>query len=293
MTSSTLKHLRFPFSLFLLPIYLAALASAESIDALRALEAFLIIHLLLYPASNGFNSWYDRDTGPIGGLERPPPVEKSLLVVSLLLDLLALVAGLWLLGPLFALGLLGYGTASKLYSWDRTRLKARPVTGWLMTGLGQGGLTFVLVLLAVDPRGLGAIDAGALYRSLAVALLLLGIFPLTQIYQHEEDAARGDLTISRLVGVRGTFLLSGLCLGLGILGLGYVVFTQSGRLWALVFIAFQTPAIVFFAIWFLKVLRDETAADFRAAMGMNLFASGLLNAFYLSYLALERLGRFA
>jgi 1,4-dihydroxy-2-naphthoate octaprenyltransferase len=37
------------------------------------------------------------------------------------------------------------------------------------------------------------------------ALFFAGSYPLTQIYQHEEDARRGDLTLSRVLGVAGTF----------------------------------------------------------------------------------------
>jgi hypothetical protein len=34
---------------------------------------FVILHLLLYPASNGFNSYHDRDTGPVGGQQLLQP----------------------------------------------------------------------------------------------------------------------------------------------------------------------------------------------------------------------------
>jgi 1,4-dihydroxy-2-naphthoate octaprenyltransferase len=289
---SNLLHLRLPFSLFLLPIYLAALAAAESIDLARALATFAIIHLLLYPASQGFNSYFDRDTGPIGGIERPPPVDSSLLGLSLILDIAALAAGFILCGAIFALGILAYGTASKLYSWDRTRLKSRPVIGWLMTGFGQGGLTFCLVLATVDPRGLDAITPISLFDALSVSVLLLGVFPLTQVYQHEADATRGDLTMSRLVGVRGTFYLAGACLGIGVLSLGALVFLQSGAAWTLAFVLLETPAALYFGLWLRAVLRDPRVADYRRTMGMNLIASGLLNLFYIAYLAIGRPGTF-
>jgi 1,4-dihydroxy-2-naphthoate octaprenyltransferase len=292
LSRSTLAHLRFPFSFFLLPIFLAALALSQTIEIPKTIAAFFIIHALLYPASNGFNSYFDRDTGPIGGLAHPPPVDRSLLRTSLLLDLIALLAGLFFLGPLFSLGLLLYGAASKLYSWDRTRLKARPIAGWLLTGFGQGGLTFLLVFVSVDSRGLDLISLHCLLNALAVTLLLLGIFPLTQIYQHDEDRARGDLTISRFVGLRGTFLISGAFLCSGLIGLGAFIEAQSSRIWTLAFIASTIPPGVYFLRWFGRARRDAGAANFGSAMRMNLFASGLLNSFYIAYLAIERFGRF-
>lgn len=278
---STILHLRFPFSLFLLPIWLAAVAACAEPLWPRALWTFLILHLLLYPASNGFNSYYDRDEGPIGGIAEPPPVERSLLLAALGLDALALLAGWLLLGPLFALGLLLYGTASKLYSWDRTRIKARPIGGWLLIGIGQGGITFLLVLATVGRAGFAGLDGSAFLQAGAATALLLGVYPLTQVYQHEEDGRRGDLTVSRLAGIRGTFLLSAVFLGLGILGLGAFVALRGGRVWGLAYLLAQLPAALYFMAWFLKVLRDESAADFRHAMAMNSLASVCLSIFFV------------
>jgi 1,4-dihydroxy-2-naphthoate octaprenyltransferase len=292
MSRAAIAHLRFPFSLFLMPIYLSALAASSRVLVPRAIASFLIVHLLLYPASNGFNSYYDRDEGPIGGLAHPPPVDRSLLILSLLLDALALLAGFAFLGLPFFLGILLYGTASKLYSWDRTRIKARPFAGWLLTGIGQGGITFLIVLVSVDARGLGAIAQRSLLYAFALTFILLGIFPLTQVYQHEEDRRRGDLTISRLLGIRGSFLLSGACLGLGLIGLGALIGAESGWPWLLAFAAASAIPGAFFLLWLRRCLRDEGAADFARAARMSSLASASLNLFYLAYLAIERLGHF-
>ena len=282
---STLVLLRFPFSLFLLPIWLAALSASRDVDAARALASFFILHLLLYPASNGFNSYYDRDEGPIGGLAHPPPVGKDLLATSLILDAFALVAGFILLGPIFAAGLFFYGAASKLYSWDKSRIKARPVAGWLLIGIGQGGITFLLVVASIGRSGMADVGISALLEAMAATALLLGVYPLTQVYQHEEDARRGDLTISRLVGIRGSFVLSGIFLGAGILGLGAFVAERGGAIWTLAYLAVQLPALLYFMAWFARVLRDPAKADFRHAMAMNLLASGCLSLFFLIRLA--------
>ncbi len=54
---------------------------------------FVILHLCLYTASNSFNSYYDRDTGPIGGVEHPPMPTRELLHWSLGLDALGIAFG--------------------------------------------------------------------------------------------------------------------------------------------------------------------------------------------------------
>lgn len=282
---STLTHLRVPFSYFLLPIYLAALASAP-FESGRAAAVFVIFHLLVYPASNAFNSYFDRDEGPIGGIERPPPVYGSLLWAALALDAAALFWA-FALGPLPIWAVLGYGTGSKLYSWDRVRIKSRPWLGWLWTGLGQGTLTFISMAAASSGLGLDRLGRGTYAGSAIIGVFLLGVYPLTQVYQHAEDARRGDMTISRRLGVRGTFLLSGACLGAAVAGFFFWVAAAGGPVWAALYLATQAPALAYFLWWARAVFRDEGNADFRRAMRMNTLASTFMNLFFVGFLLLH------
>ncbi len=97
LTKSSILHLRISFSYFLMPTYLFALNCAEKPIPWKTVLVFFILHFLLYPASNSYNSYYDRDTDSIGLLKNPPPVEKELLTVSLMLDALAVLLSLnWL-----------------------------------------------------------------------------------------------------------------------------------------------------------------------------------------------------
>ncbi len=282
-------HLRFPFSFFLLPIYCCGLAIAGTVDWPRAVLVFVILHLLVYPASNGFNSYFDRDLGSIGCLPSPPPVSRSLLVAALALDLAGLAAS-FLVSPLFALAVLLYGLGSKLYSWPGVRLKRRPFGGWLATGLGQGGATLVAIVIGVDPAGLSGLGPRAAIAALLFTLLFLGIFPLTQVYQHEEDSGRGDITISVRLGIRGTFALSGAFLGMAILGwIAFLAFTST-MAWTLAFALMQAPALAIFAYWAVASFRDPKAANYRNTMRMNVIASLFLNAFFALYLALGQQG---
>ena len=43
---------------------------------------------------------------------------------------------------------------------------------------------------------------------LACSLQIAGVYPLTQIYQHEQDLADGVTTISYKLGYKGTFIFS-------------------------------------------------------------------------------------
>src|ERR1700741_1357431 len=97
---STIKLLRIPFSFFLSPIYFFALAQVSRINWFNAVLIFLIIHFLIYPASNGYNSYMDRDTESIGGIEKPPPPSRQLYLLTIIMDITALVLSVFI-HPLF------------------------------------------------------------------------------------------------------------------------------------------------------------------------------------------------
>src|SRR5205085_6047166 len=93
--------------------------------------------------------------------------------------------------------MLVYIGVSKAYSWKKIRLKKYGVTGWLVVMLFQGGYTFLLVNMASENRfGISWFDYKHIECMLIASLLIGGFYPLTQIYQHEEDSQRGDFTIS-------------------------------------------------------------------------------------------------
>ncbi|MDX5481218.1 MAG: prenyltransferase, partial [Hymenobacteraceae bacterium] len=75
---TALTLMRIPFSLYLMPVYWFALSTVSGFALWRAVAVFLVLHLLVYPASNGYNSYHDRDEGSIGGLKQPPKVTHEL-----------------------------------------------------------------------------------------------------------------------------------------------------------------------------------------------------------------------
>ena len=85
---STFQLLRFHFSFFLMPVYWFAMSQLLHPDMRRAMLVFFIIHFLLYPSSNGYNSYMDRDEESIGGLKTPLAPTRQLYYVTLTMDLL-------------------------------------------------------------------------------------------------------------------------------------------------------------------------------------------------------------
>ena len=131
LSASTIKLLRIPFSFFLSPVYFFSLAQVPAIYWAKAALIFFILHFLIYPASNGYNSYMDRDTKSIGGLERPPPPSRQLYITTVILDIAGVLLSL-LVSPLFAFVMLFYIGASKAYSYRGIRIKKLPVTGYLL-----------------------------------------------------------------------------------------------------------------------------------------------------------------
>ncbi|GAB3326421.1 hypothetical protein GCM10027299_25410 [Larkinella ripae] len=281
-------HLRVPFSFFLLPVFLFALSqsSALRLGTLawgRVAVIWAVIHLLLYPASNAYNSYFDKDEGSIGILEAPPPVDKTLFYVAWALDGLAILIGFWIGWP-FVGYLLIYGFISKAYSHPAIRLKKYPVLSWLVIGLFQGGFTFLMTLQALDQLPILDLTKNRLLlAALLCTLNLLAVYPITQIYQHEEDGRRGDLTMSRLLGIRGTFLNAMIWFVLSLIGF-YWYFDGQPVFWLLP--GCLAPGVVYFGLWYRRVHQDKGEATFRSAMTMTLLSGTGLNVFFLFLLIL-------
>jgi 1,4-dihydroxy-2-naphthoate polyprenyltransferase len=266
---STIQLLRFHFSLFLLPVYLFALSQLEEISLARAILIFIILHVLVYPSSNGYNSYMDRDESPIGGLANPLQPTKELFYVSIAMDIIAILISFWI-SFYFAAGILIYILASRAYSYRGIRLKKYPITGYLTVIICQGALIFYLTY-----HGAGIMQElkVSYLPMIAASCLIGGYYPLTQVYQHKEDTADGVKTISLLLGKRGTFLFCGIVFAIATIILFFTFKNENNPQYFWLFIVCMSPMALFFSKWMMQVWRDENAANFRNSLATNLLAS--------------------
>ena len=275
--------LRIPFSLYLMPIFWFALSSAPAAaySLPSAILVFIIIHLFVYPASNGYNSWYDRDEGSIGGLKHPPKVSGELYGLVMVLDVLSLLLSL-LISVSFSLLILLYLLVSKAYSYDKIRLKKYPVISTLVVTFFQGAFTFGLVQYGAGLPLAQILSPYNLLLALVSTLFLGGLYPLTQVYQHQEDSRRGDRTLSLLLGVSGTYVFSVICL-LTATALLVGTYLMNGQLLNIVlFLFFTFPVLVVFSRWLLQVRQDRQAVNFENTMRMNRASSISLSIAFLA-----------
>lgn len=280
---STLQLLRFHFSFFLMPVYFFALSQVNHINWYDAALVFVILHLLVYPASNGYNSYMDRDTSPIGGLKNPLQPTRQLFIVTVCMDIAAVVISLFITW-LFTLGIFLYIIASRAYSYRKIRLKKFPITGYMTVVIFQGAVTFFLVYHGADSNHTTHVPVISIVAS---SLLIGGFYPLTQIYQHEDDIKDGVKTISYKLGYTGTFIFTGIVYVLAFCMLGLQFFLNLEWTRFIILQTFMLPVLVYFFVWFRKVLNNKKEANFKNTMRMNLLASVCTNLGFITLLILR------
>lgn len=278
-------HLRIPFSFYLLPVFVFSMAFVKELDPLHFFLVFTVLHFFLYPSSNGYNSYYDRDEESIGGLKHPPPVTPGLYYLSLLFLLLAILLGLlasWAFGSM----VLVYNLVSVAYSYPGIRIKKFPYASWLVAGFFQGCFTFVMAYSGLTATGWGNfLDPLIVIPGLLTTLLLWSAYPLSQVYQHREDSRRGDQTLSLRLGIVGTFVFSSvwfLVSGVAFAWYFMVFREQPWALWG--FLAAMAPVTVYFMVWFSFIRKDPGKyAAYRWTMWMNRISAIALNILFFWY----------
>ncbi|MFY0591652.1 UbiA family prenyltransferase [Roseivirga sp.] len=287
--TSNWLHLRVHFSYFLLPIYLFALSISPNLSEGGLLWMLIILHLFIYPASNAFNSYFDKDEKSIGGLKNPPPVDKNLFYLSQLFDILGLSLSLVFFPGNYTLFfmLIVYILASRAYSHPMVRLKKYAIISWLIAGFFQGAWVVWIVFIGLDDFSFNQIfKPHVIIPGLLASAILWGSYPMTQIYQHEEDAKRGDITLSIKLGTKGTFIFTGVFFALASLGYFFYFREYFDVKYGFIFLGAMAPVVLYFSWWFMKVLKEASLANYTNTMRLNWISATCLGGFFL-YLFLD------
>jgi len=210
-----LIHLRPHYQLLILsgPFLLAGLY-APDMNWPRFIGQFFVVQILLFGGATAFNSFWDRDTGPVGGLRNPPPMRSWMGWASMGLQWFGLVLAV----PLGAVYIGLYTTSLILfwlYSSPLTRWKGSPHLSLVAVGISTGLNPFLMGYLAgtATPLGLWAVITG-----LGATLLIVSMYPVSQIFQMAEDRQRNDVTFVIAYGINGVryFFVTCYFTGLGI-----------------------------------------------------------------------------
>ena len=186
--------------------YLLAVGAANAFRSDRLAAAILGLVLWVVGLNGGtlaLNSAFDRDEGDVAYLRQPPPPPQRLAVFGLGIMLAGLGAA-FLLPRAYWLAYALCVVLSVLYSVPPFRLKSVPGADWLINMWGFGTLTpyagWVATGMPVGPVGRLVL--------LAFCPLFAALYPLTQIYQFEEDARRGDRTLALFLGIRWSLVVA-------------------------------------------------------------------------------------
>ena len=258
-----------------------ALSQADNVHWQSALTGFLILHLLIFPSSNGYNSYQDHDTGSIGGIKHPPGTTVHLLYATILFDF-AGIACSFLISAYFSLLVLIFVIMSHAYSYRKIRLKRKPVLAFFTVFIFQGAFVYLTSSFAISPSLSSEFMTTKNILCMLVSSLFIGsIYPLTQIYQHESDKNDGVISLSYKLGYTGTFVFSAALFSIASLLLFYYFKLKHQAVATALFFLIMLPVIFRLTVWFKKVRQNFVHADYENAMNLNFLTSACMNLFFL------------
>lgn len=201
----------------------------------------------------------------LGYLVDPPPVPRGLALTALgFLGAGLVVAFLSVFvvgGPGYLIAYLVAAIFSVLYSLPPLRLKSVAGADVGLSMTGYGALTFAAGALAAgvgstleagDPgfsRGLGPAIA---WLSVGFGFLFGAFYPMSQIHVMGLDAARGDRTLTVMLGARWSLAASIALVALCGVAQGIAAYQLSLRPWAWIALLASTGAWVVFTIDWLR-----------------------------------------
>ncbi len=159
-----LVHLRLHYQIFILSgAYLFGGVFSQNRNLIQFIIGFFIVHILLFGGVTAYNSYWDKDEGPIGGLLHPPAMKRWMLAGSWILQVLGFVA-LMLSNSHIELAMLYLASALFfwLYSSPSTRWKGKPLRSLAAIGISTVFCSFYLGFL---------ISGGALNTASIIAAL--------------------------------------------------------------------------------------------------------------------------
>jgi 4-hydroxybenzoate polyprenyltransferase len=232
---------------YVLAVGVAGARHGQHIGA--ALLALVIWVVFLNGGTLAINSVFDKDEGDIGYLNSPPALPRYLLHFSLML-----LFGGQALAFLLPLGFrIAYAICfalSILYSVPPFRFKAVAGVDWVINMWGFGTLTPYAAWAATGRP----LDMGHALVLLAFCPLFAGLYPLTQLYQFDEDRRRGDRTLALILGMRASLIVAVACtlLAFGMLAWAAILLKADGR-WLgaplVLWLAVLVPWLVDYATW--------------------------------------------
>ncbi len=218
-TNDFLLHLRLNYNFFILsaPFFLGAVFVPKITSVPLFLVSFILVYIFLFGGTNVYNSYFDKDEGPIGGLEHPPKVERWMYYIAWIIQIIGLIIStilMRLFGLIFIFSILLFW----IYSSPTLRFKGKPLLSFLVIGIGTVFNTTILGYIMAGGTGL---PTNLVISAIGASFLILSMYPVSQAYQIDEDKKRGDTTFAVKYGIKGIKINYATLFILGIILLSY------------------------------------------------------------------------
>ncbi|MFM9074556.1 MAG: hypothetical protein ACKORJ_03190 [Bacteroidota bacterium] len=287
MLRAILHHLRFHYSWLMLPLWLLTVCISPNFGAERLGLTVLLLHFLLYPATNGFSGYFSEKYGSTSS-----SVHRYLLLIAMVLAALAI----WLamkISLVFAAMVLGYTLAMVAYDHPRLPFQRHPVVGLAYRSIVQG-----VYLLGMIYVGLNDYPITAVFREKVLSaggrssLMMLAVLLLISACRQTADEASNEIPRRLSLGIRQTFRLASVLFVIA--ALGWVEFLGN---WlqpvpVIELVLALAPALLYFIWWHWKVRTDEGAAGSRRlALFIFLLATGMNVFFFRAFLLVSNVAQ--
>ncbi len=235
---------------------LLALGLPRALTGERAGPVVLGVALWVAALNGGtlaINSAFDNDEGDIAYLRRPPPPPRRLFAFGLSIMLAGLGLSLWLPRPYTWL-YLACLLMSVLYSVPPVRLKAVAGLDWVINLLGFGTLTPLAGWASTGEP----LTVWGWFLVWGFGALFAGLYPLTQLYQFDEDSRRGDRTFALRLGKRRSLAVS-----IGCVTLAFALFAWAAAAagWSARDVSRWMALVVAYGTWLLVLTPWFRAAE--------------------------------
>jgi 1,4-dihydroxy-2-naphthoate octaprenyltransferase len=279
-----IQQSHFVLSLIFLPVFLFAISQTQDINWLHTTLFFVVMFILVQPSIRMQITYANMQLSKCDIAETEQA--KKLFKISTAMDGLAVVFSTLIFSLEVGAGVLTYLLLSKLHNSNPIRLKKYAIISWLLTMAMQGVLLFALTQYAC-----GKIMLITNVFALQATTFFVGfIFPLLQMYTHQQDANRGDLTISLRLGLKGTFTLSLVAFLVAVLFMGLHFYNIKKLFHFYLFLLFLSPVAAYFFWWRKNTKIQPLAANHTFTKLFIIITTICMGLFSLVLIYLNHLG---
>lgn len=276
--------LRIPYSFFLMPVFLFAISQCKTVNTTNTLLIFIILHLFIYPASNGYSFYIESTLNQTKKLLHA----NTLFYVTIFLDTTGIILALFV-NNAFAIGVVIFILFSRVYNYIGVKINLFGWISFITSSIFQGGFIYILVYVFAQKNinSLNINSVNVLLPAIICTLNIAGNYPINQIYLGKKYVGSGTKYLSNFLGLKGTFYFSAVIFGTSTLLTMYYFKIINQNYVSLILLLYLFPAITFFIWWYTKILKDIRQASYTNTMFMNGISSTFTNLFFITIILIE------